>query len=127
MTKTQANRFKSVLEARRQDLIREMDERRESLAVDRASDPLDLVVNIADRDFAGRDMNRIHGMLRLVENALREIREGTFGVCARCGANIPVKRLEAVPWSPYCVSCQERMEQSPHEAPEFESPYELAS
>jgi DnaK suppressor protein len=50
------------------------------------------------------------GLLRLVDSALREIHDGTFGICNRCGESISVKRLKAVPWSPYCVSCQQTLE-----------------
>jgi DnaK suppressor protein len=57
-----------------------------------------------------RNMDRTCRVLRLVESALREIDEKTFGVCADCGESIPLKRLEAVPWSPLCVKCQERAE-----------------
>jgi DnaK suppressor protein len=129
MTKAQENRFKRALEARRDELLREIRERRERLAIDPASDPMDHVRSIADRDLAIHNVDRMYGVLRSVEGALREIRDGTFGVCARCGDEIPLKRLQAVPWSPNCVSCQERAEQSERdeEPSEFEAPYALAS
>jgi DnaK suppressor protein len=129
MTRAQENRFKRALEAKRSDLIRELGEGRERLAIDPASDPMDQVCSTADRDLAVHSVDRMHAVLRLVEGALSEIRDGTFGVCAQCGDDIPVKRLEAVPWSPYCVTCQERAEQSGcnGELAEDETPYALAS
>jgi DnaK suppressor protein len=129
MTRAVGRRYKKTLEAKREDLIREMLERRERLAVEPESDPMDQVRSVEDRDFAVHNVGRISGVLRLVEGALREIRGGTFGVCARCGDDIPVKRLNAVPWSPYCVFCQERAEQSSRddEAPGIETPYAIAS
>jgi DnaK suppressor protein len=128
MTKAQANRFKRALVAKREELHREISDRRERLAIDPASDPMDQVRSIADRDLAVRNVDRMYGVLRLVEGALREIRDGTFGVCAQCGDEIPLRRLEAVPWSPYCISCQERAEQSERDGePAEETPYALAS
>ena len=129
MTPPQENRFKRALEAKRDELIREIGERRQRLAVDHASDPMDRVRSIADRDFAVLNVGRMYGILRLVEDALREIHDGTFGVCARCGDDIPLNRLEAVPWSPYCVSCQERAEHSERngQPTEYVAPYALAS
>ncbi len=129
MTKSQKTRFKKVLEAKRGELLREIGERRQGLAIDTASDPMDQVRNLADRDFAVRGVDRLCRMLRQVEGALRELRENTYGVCARCEEEIPLKRLEAVPWSPFCVSCQERLEHSAQggEWEDFEPPYALAS
>ena len=48
-------------------------------------------------------------LLREVQDALRRIGEGSFGTCHECGEPISAKRLEAVPWAKYCVSCQERI------------------
>ena len=47
-------------------------------------------------------------LLREVEEAKERLREGTYGTCQDCVMPISRKRLEAVPWARYCVSCQER-------------------
>jgi DnaK suppressor protein len=46
-------------------------------------------------------------LLGAVEAALKRISEGTFGECLNCGQEINAKRLEALPWVRYCISCQE--------------------
>ena len=46
----------------------------------------------------------------MVETALQRIREGEFGECTNCGNEINAKRLEAVPWTRYCIECQEKRE-----------------
>lgn len=48
--------------------------------------------------------------LRLVEEALTKIDEGSFGVCERCEDSIPVKRLDLLPFTRYCVQCQSELE-----------------
>lgn len=48
--------------------------------------------------------------LRLVEEALTKIEEGFFGVCERCESSIPVKRLDLLPFTRYCVRCQSELE-----------------
>ncbi len=48
--------------------------------------------------------------LLLVQKALARIADGTFGDCVTCGKPIGQKRLEAVPWTPRCIECQERIE-----------------
>ncbi len=46
-------------------------------------------------------------LLREVNDALRRIDHGTYGVCAECEEEISTKRLDALPWARYCVTCQE--------------------
>ncbi|MHB1745008.1 MAG: TraR/DksA family transcriptional regulator [Acidobacteriaceae bacterium] len=48
--------------------------------------------------------------LRLVRQALMRLADGTFGECVRCYQAIGAKRIEALPWTPYCIDCQERIE-----------------
>lgn len=50
-------------------------------------------------------------LLREVEEALRRIERGTYGICHDCEETISAKRLDAVPWAKYCVSCQEKVAQ----------------
>ncbi len=51
-----------------------------------------------------------HSQLSLVRLALERLHEGTFGECLHCGHPIGDKRLEALPWTPYCIECQEKIE-----------------
>ena len=41
--------------------------------------------------------------LRQVDEALARLDAGTYGKCAVCGKEIPVERLEAVPWTTLCI------------------------
>ena len=43
--------------------------------------------------------------LRLIDNALDRIRQGKYGLCSKCGKEIPQARLEALPYALMCVSC----------------------
>jgi RNA polymerase-binding transcription factor DksA len=42
---------------------------------------------------------------RAIEAALKRIAEGNYGICSRCGRDIPEKRLEALPTATTCVVC----------------------
>ena len=46
---------------------------------------------------------RIH--LAEIEAALHRIKDGHYGICEECGLAIPVERLQALPWTRYCVRC----------------------
>ena len=64
-----------------------------------------------------RDKEYISGLLSMdtdvlteIEDALKRIREGTFGYCIDTGKEIPEPRLEAMPWTPRCREAQEAYE-----------------
>jgi DnaK suppressor protein len=48
--------------------------------------------------------------LQQVRDALRRIDDGTFGKCVVDGTPIEAKRLEASPWTPYCLKHQQLLE-----------------
>ena len=49
-------------------------------------------------------------VLRQIERALEKIDEGTYGVCDISGEEIPLRRLEAVPYATMTVQAQEKVE-----------------
>ena len=51
-------------------------------------------------------------VLQQVKDALQRIDKGTFGRCIVDGAPIEEKRLEAEPWTPYCLKHQQQLEAS---------------
>jgi DnaK suppressor protein len=46
-----------------------------------------------------------------IDRALERIDDGVYGRCSNCGRVVGQKRLEAVPWTRYCIDCQELAEQ----------------
>lgn len=55
-------------------------------------------------------------ILNGIKSALDSIEEGTYGVCSSCGKDIPEERLEFIPYTEFCVSCQkERNDMMPRE------------
>ena len=46
-------------------------------------------------------------LLRQIGDALHRMDVGHYGVCPECEEPISSKRLDAVPWARYCVTCQE--------------------
>lgn len=47
-------------------------------------------------------------LLRKVEHALAQIESGMYGKCESCGNDIPVARLDALPYATLCVDCARR-------------------
>src|ERR1041385_2865673 len=73
-------------------------------------DALDRSITDSTKEFLFNLSTQDRRLLNLTEVALRRISEGTFGECSNCGDPINHKRLEAVPWAQYCISCQEKHE-----------------
>ena len=48
--------------------------------------------------------------LRQIDAAIARLHAGRYGVCAACGAPIPIARLRAVPFATHCAPCQEERE-----------------
>ena len=48
--------------------------------------------------------------LKLIDEAFARMRDGNYGTCTNCGNTIGEKRLQAVPWTPHCIDCQELVE-----------------
>ncbi|HKB11329.1 MAG TPA: TraR/DksA family transcriptional regulator [Vicinamibacterales bacterium] len=78
--------------------------------IDTAADSADL--SVADEseseDFSAAELDA--AILQQVQDALRRIEDGTYGQCLVDGGPIEPKRLEAVPWAPYCIRHQKLLE-----------------
>ncbi len=88
---------------------REMADGREQTA-DSARDTGDASVADASAsdNFSGAELDST--VLQQVRDALRRIEDGTYGTCIVDGGPIEEKRLRAVPWTPYCLDHQARIE-----------------
>src|SRR5690349_12201098 len=63
---------------------------------------------ISHDEFISLRMNGLdYAQLRMVEEALDRLKSGDYGVCLSCEEAIPAKRLNAIPWARYCVTCEE--------------------
>lgn len=106
-------RYEKHLRLRQRELERELASTVEEA---RTSNPND-TQDVADQAVAGYQKELLfsqgaarNAQLRLVQQALARIGEGTFGECVRCSEIIGAKRIEALPWTPYCLDCQELIE-----------------
>src|SRR5690242_16950390 len=107
MTKTELNKFKKILETKLEELERIV-RNRDAITIEKSADALDEVQHAAERELAIRNLDRESNLLRNVRSALRRIEDGSFGICAHCEEEISPKRLNAVPWAPFCIQCQEQ-------------------
>src|ERR1044071_7132408 len=113
MDKKKLESFKKRLEerqlARRKSVSRTEEDGRIA-DQDQTQDIADRAASSYTKEFLFSQSNNERQLLNMVETALQRIREGSFGECVSCGNEINPKRLEAVPWTRYCIECQEKKE-----------------
>src|SRR5512146_3200427 len=113
MDKRKLEQFKKRLEERQHQLKRNVSRTEQdgrSADLDTAQDIADRASSSYQKEFLFHQSNNERQLLQMVEGALSRIREGTFGECISCGHEINIKRLEAVPWTRFCIECQEKLE-----------------
>jgi DnaK suppressor protein len=106
MSKTERKQYASILLSMEADLAGRLGNR-DGIEIEKAADPLDEVQSAGERELAIRNLHRDSNLLRKVRSALARVADGTYGECLHCDAEIKTKRLAAVPWTPYCIQCQE--------------------
>jgi DnaK suppressor protein len=104
--------LRDMLEDRRQEIqdrLRSIRETLPSQVVEvRDSEEQSVDDFVKDIDFALMEMKS--ETLGLIDEALRALAAGTYGVCAECGAEISEARLKALPFATLCRHCQEARE-----------------
>ncbi len=63
-----------------------------------------------DRDFALSLLSQEQDALYEIDQALKRIELGTYGICEMSGKHIPRARLEAIPFARFTVECQSQLE-----------------
>ena len=117
MTKNELNKYKALLEAKQAELAGGL-RNREGIAIEKTADALDEVQLAGERELAIRNLDRESNLLRSVRAALGRVADGSYGTCLHCEEDISPKRLAAVPWTAYCIKCQEAADRHEFEAVE---------
>lgn len=72
----------------------------------------DVATDTYDREFSLGLASNDRQFLYELEDALKKIEEGKYGICESCNSSIAKSRLKAVPYARLCVKCQEKKEKS---------------
>jgi DnaK suppressor protein len=118
MTTVETERLTNVLRAKQKELSRALGNRDE-IAIEKASDALDEVQLMGERELAIRYLDQYSSMVRQIQRALSRVANGTYGICLHCEDEISPKRMAAVPWAPFCIKCQEMIDRNEIEVDEI--------
>ena len=70
----------------------------------------DVATDSYDREFSLSRASVEQKAVYEIDEALKRIDEGAFGLCLTCGKQIAKNRLKAVPFAKYCIDCQSEEE-----------------
>ena len=73
-------------------------------------DPADAGSASFERETAQSLSNHARRLLTQIDDALRRMDAGSYGICERCGEEIEADRLEALPYATLCMTCKRREE-----------------
>jgi DnaK suppressor protein len=107
--------FKDLLNQKINDLLSEAGKTVSEMTNGKENypDPTDRASLESDRNFELRIRDRERKLILKMQEAIKRIDEGTFGICDDCGGLISEKRLMARPVTTQCIECktkQEKME-----------------
>jgi DnaK suppressor protein len=70
------------------------------------ADEMDVARSLSEVDTHAALFDRAQERLNAIDAAISRLGAGVYGICARCGDEIPLARLEVIPFAQYCVDCQ---------------------
>lgn len=115
LTKKEIAYFKSRLEELKSQITKQLQGSTEEVKrpdeatgysqhqADQGTDDFDRTINL-------EVTNEEYKLLKQVEEALKKIEAGTYGICEVSGEEIPKARLEAIPYATMTVKAQEQLE-----------------
>jgi DnaK suppressor protein len=111
--KTSYRQLKEILQKRRDALRRVLTHDLSALRNGAGIDIGDSVDNAVDDEFnlvSSQLAQSESRELAQIDEALARIRAGDYGICDGCGEQIPLARLQALPYATRCVKCQRASE-----------------
>ena len=113
LTKKDLERYRRGLQEKKdaisQELVKTKDAGQENVE-EATQDIADKASSSYTREFLFSLSDNERMLLQQIDDALARIDDGSYGSCSHCGNTMLEKRLDAVPWTPYCVECMELSE-----------------
>lgn len=97
--------FKDKLLAQKAEIL-ELVEKNVRPTTSEVGDEIDLASQTLEKEMFYQLTNHEQQILLDLENALQKIEKRIYGFCESCQKKIPTKRLKAMPYTRYCISCQ---------------------
>jgi RNA polymerase-binding protein DksA len=110
MNKEKLEQFKENLLKLKTEITRILETQAEPKELRDAFDDPDIANEIMEKMMSALFSSNYEKNLERIDAALERMQDGQFGICQVCGAEIPLPRLEALPFTLYCIDCQKEIE-----------------
>lgn len=111
MNKRDTEFFRNLLNQRIQELRSEAGKTVDDMDGDETfPDPTDRASMESNRDSVLRIRDRERKLIFKIEEALRRLDDGKYGICEECGEKIGIERLKARPVTTLCIECKSSQE-----------------
>ena len=107
--KNQIDELKVILLERKENILSNINNSRaniDQLKEQDINDDLDYAEFVSDSFTEGMIANHQVEELNQIEESLKKIALGTYGICDMCGITIPLGRLKAKPFAKFCTECR---------------------
>ena len=114
MTKQEKRAYHKTLLAQKEKIVKKLSQlnsESKEVETDTAQDVVDKAESSYTKEFLLSLSNAEREQLGLIDDALRRLKTKEFGICQMCAKPIGKKRLAALPWTPYCIDCQQKKEE----------------
>ena len=117
MDRKEVDFFRNLLNQRLQELRSEAGKTVEDMDEDENfPDPTDRASMESNRNSMLRIRDRERKLIFKIQEALRRLDDGEYGVCEECGKNISIERLKARPVTTLCIECKSSQEMEERKA-----------
>jgi DnaK suppressor protein len=111
LNKKEVDFFRNLLNQRMQELLSEAGKTVEGMdEEENFPDPTDRASMESNRNFILRIRDRERKLIFKIQEALRRLDDGEYGVCETCGEKIAIARLKARPVTTLCIECKSDQE-----------------
>lgn len=110
MEKKELEKFKKKLEQVKEELQKVIEASEEDIDTGNSIDELDQATELIEQMTGFAVSSNFHHNMIEVDAALKRIENNTFGKCTNCQKEIPLKRLQVLPFTQYCIECQRESE-----------------
>jgi len=114
MNKKEREEFRKLLAAKKESITRKLTEtitESKEMESNVAQDLVDKAETSYTKEFLLSLSDGEREQLLLIDEALKRLEHGEFGVCQVCHKEIGAKRIVAIPWTPLCIDCQQKAEE----------------
>jgi DnaK suppressor protein len=114
LTRKEKQAFRKSLLEQKEKIVRKLSQfynESKEVETDIAQDVVDKAESSYTKEFLLSLSDSERHQLFLLDEALRRLRTPEFGICQMCQKPIGKKRLTTLPWTPYCIDCQQKQEE----------------